>query len=361
VIDLASIGFDAFFSSALERCGIPGVPARIAAEHRGVLEAWWAGGTGRARLPGRLRRALADGGLPGAGDWVVLGSPPGPAGPADVEALLPRRSVFTRGAPGRASRLQIIAANVDVVFVVTGLDADWSPRRVERYVALVWASGARPVVLLNKADLGGDVAGRTAAIEARCPAVPVHATSALRVEGLDAIRSHLGEGRTAALVGSSGAGKSTLVNALLGEERLATRPTRRRDGRGTHTTTSRRLTLLPGGGVLLDTPGMRELVVHEEQGLGTVFEDVAALSTRCRFRDCRHDTEPGCAVREAIAAGRLPEERLEHFRALEREALAWQRRHDQRLQREAEREWGRRIREVHRWLAAGRGDPRGRA
>ncbi|MBN1336652.1 MAG: ribosome small subunit-dependent GTPase A [Deltaproteobacteria bacterium] len=353
-MDLASIGFDEFFQAAFRRFGRPGVPARIAAEHRGAFEVWWTGGSAPARLSGRLRRASE--GQPGVGDWVVLQAPPGPGGPAIAEALLPRRSVFTRGAAGRSSRVQVVAANVDVVFTVSGLDADFNPRRIERYVALTWASGAQPVVLLNKADLPGDPTLHVAEIEARCPTVPVHAVSARLGEGLDAPRSHLGDGRTAALVGSSGAGKTTLINALLGEDRLVTRPVRQRDGRGTHTTTTRQLVRLPGEGLLLDTPGMRELLVHENNGVEVVFEDVATLATQCRFRNCQHENEPGCAVQEAIRAGRLTVERLDHFRALEREALAWQRRHDERLHRESERAWGRRIKEAQVRIKVKRGD-----
>jgi ribosome biogenesis GTPase len=234
----------------------------------------------------------------------------------------------------------VIAANVDRVFVVCGLDADFNVRRIERYLARVWASGAQPAVVLNKADICDDLTGRVAEVEECCVGVPVHPVSALHSEGVEALRASIHDGLTVALVGSSGAGKSTLVNALLGEERMPTGAVRARDGRGRHVTTHRELVLLPGGGLLLDTPGMRELQLVDEEGLGAVFGDIAALAARCRFRDCRHDTEPGCAVKAAAESGELAAERLEHYRKLEREARAYELRHDEHKRRQAERVWG---------------------
>jgi ribosome biogenesis GTPase / thiamine phosphate phosphatase len=195
-------------------------------------------------------------------------------------------------------------------------------------------------VILNKADLCESSATRVREVEGRCPAVPVVATSALHAQGLAEIRAGVGEGLTAAFVGSSGAGKSTLVNALLGEQRMATGGVLDRDGQGCHVTTHRHLVFLPGGGLLLDTPGMRELQVFDEDGLDAVFEDVTALSARCRYRDCRHQSEPGCAVNEAVAKGEIAAERLESYQKLEREAQAYERRHDERLRRQSERVWG---------------------
>lgn len=339
VYGLPALGFGPFFEEQLQRW-TAAIPARIAAEHRGTYEVWSEAGTGQARLAGRLRHELEEDELPGVGDWVALKESPGPDRIAVIEQVFERRTVFTRGAASRQVRAQVIAANVDLVFVVCGLDADFNIRRIERYLARIWASGAPPAVILNKADVCENAATRVLEVEARCPGVPVHATSALRVEGLAAIRTCIGEGLTAAFVGSSGAGKSTLVNALVGEERMMTGGVRASDGRGCHVTSHRQLLLLPDGGLVLDTPGMRELQIFEEDGLNVAFDDIANLAAQCRFRDCRHDTEPGCAVKAAVASGEIAAERLEHYRKLEREALAYERRHDERLRRQSERVWG---------------------
>lgn len=196
------------------------------------------------------------------------------------------------------------------------------------------------MVVLNKADLCSDTAARVAEVESHAIGVPVHVISALHSEGIGAVRARIHGGTTVALVGSSGAGKSTLVNALLGEERMHTGPVRARDGRGSHVTTRRQLVLLPGGGLLLDTPGMRELQLLDEDGIDTVFGDIAALASRCRYRDCRHDSEPDCAVKEAIASGALDADRLGHYRELEDEAQSNELRHDEHRRRQAERVWG---------------------
>jgi ribosome biogenesis GTPase / thiamine phosphate phosphatase len=341
MLELSDLGFGPFFERQLYPATAgEGTPARIAAEHRGAYEVWSPTGSGPARLAGRLRRELSPSDLPAAGDWVILTLPPAPDRPGVIDRVLARRTVFTRGAAGRQARAQVVAANVDLVFAVCGLDADFSVRRIERYLARIWASGAQPGVVLNKADLGADARERADQVARRCPGVPIHLTSALRREGIDAVRACIVAGMTAAVVGSSGAGKSTLVNALLGEGRMATGAVRARDGRGQHVTTRRQLVLLPGGGLLLDTPGMRELQLADEDGLDAAFGEIAALAMRCRFRDCRHNTEPGCAVKDAVASGALETGRLEHFRALEREARAYELRHDERLRRQAGRQWG---------------------
>ncbi len=347
--ELSALGFGPFFECQLQ-C-VPGhaaTPARIAAEHRGAFEVWSATGPGPAHLAGRLRRELEEVGPACVGDWVILDDPPTPDRTAVIDRVLARRTVFTRGAAGRQARAQVIAANVDLVFAVCGLDADFNIRRIERYLARIWASGAQPAVVLNKADICDDPAARAAQVGGHCPGVPIHVTSALHSDGVAAVRSLIYPGVTVALVGSSGAGKSTLVNALLGEARMATGKPRVRDGRGCHVTTRRQLVLLPGGGLLLDTPGMRELQLVDEEGLDAVFGDIAALAAGCRFRDCRHNAEPGCAVREAVESGALAAERLEHFRALEREGRAYERRHDEKLRRQFERRWGQLSDEVAR-------------
>ncbi|MBN1611579.1 MAG: ribosome small subunit-dependent GTPase A, partial [Polyangiaceae bacterium] len=321
VHELSALGFGPFFERQLEWTeGHEVIPARIAVEHRGAYEVWSRTGAGRAQLAGRLRSELEDAGAPGVGDWVVVSHPPGPEHTTAIQRVLTRRTVFTRGVAGRQARSQVVAANVDLVFAVCGLDADFSVRRIERYLARIWASGAEPAVILNKADVCDDLAGCISAVESHGVGVPIHVTSALCSQGIDALRACIRDGMTVALVGSSGAGKSTLVNALLGEERMRTGDVRASDGRGRHITTHRQLVLLPGGGLLLDTPGMRELQLLDEEGIDDVFGDIVALACHCRFRDCSHESEPGCAVKAAVQSGRLDGERLEHYRQLEREA-----------------------------------------
>ena len=338
---LSSLGFGPFFSTQLEiQDGATVICARVAAEHRGAYEEWSEAGSGRAQLTGRLRLDLEDAALPGAGDWVVVRDAPSFDRTTVIEQVLARRTVFTRGSAGRETRAQVVAANVDLVFAVCGLDADYNIRRIERYLARIWASGAQPVVILNKADLCEDVPSRIQEVESLCAGVPVHAMSALLGEGLETARAYIRDGMTVALAGSSGAGKSTLVNALLGEERMRTGEVSTGHGRGRHITTSRQLVFLPGGGLMLDTPGMRELQLAGEDGLDSVFGDIAVLANQCRYRDCRHDAEPGCAVKAAVEAGELDAVRLEHFRKLEREAQAYELRHDEHKRRQAERVWG---------------------
>ena len=341
--DLLSLGFDPFFSAQLDAWDDPAlIPARVAAEHRGAYEVWTALGGGSALLSGRLHHELDDADRPTAGDWVALRSEPAPDAPALIERRFARRTVFTRGVAGTESRAQVVAANVDVIFAVTGLDGSFNLNRIQRYLARIYAGGARPVIVLNKADLCEDAASMQREVERRAPGVPVLAVSALAGEGLEAIRASIAPGATAAFLGSSGAGKSTLINALAGLATMSTGAVREGDAKGRHTTTHRQLVRLPGGGLVLDTPGMRELQLLDADGLDAVFPTVAALAASCRFADCGHDGEPGCAVQAAVASGALDEEALAHWRKLEREARANARRQDVRLRREEERAWGRR-------------------
>jgi len=333
--ELPALGFGPFFEQQLT--GGEAIPARIAAEHRSGYKVWSNLGEGAARMAGRLARTLDGESRPCVGDWVTLDSPPAAGGTAIIDGVLARRTVFTRGAVGPRARAQVVAANVDVVFVVCGLDGDYNVRRIERYLARIWASGAHPVVVLNKADVCGDIDVRVRDVGRACLGVSVLVTSALCADGIDDIREHLGAGITAAFVGSSGAGKSTLINALLGEDRMATNEIRVRDGRGCHTTTHRQLFLLPEGGLLMDTPGMRELQLLDEEGLGAVFADIEDLSVRCRYRDCTHQSEPGCAVREAVDEGELSPDRYDHYLKLEAEAHANEVRHDERRRRAGDR------------------------
>jgi ribosome biogenesis GTPase len=277
--------------------------------------------------------------LPVVGDWVAVES--GAAGKPAIQAVLPRRTKFSRRAAqdtdSEAAREQIIAANVDVLFVVAALGEDVSARLLERYLTLAWESGARPVILLTKADLEGDPNAVAAEISAIGGEVPVVAVSARTGFGFDVLRSHLGPGVTGALVGPSGVGKSTLVNALVGEDLLAT-GSLQADGTGRHTTTRRQLVSLPGGGLVVDNPGMRELHLWlADEGLEEAFPEIAELESECRFSDCRHETEPGCAIQAALADGRLAPERWQSYRELQRELAELEERLARRVRSRARR------------------------
>jgi ribosome biogenesis GTPase len=245
--------------------------------------------------------------------------------------VLPRKSRFSRRAAGTVTQEQIVAANIDTVFLVAGLDRDFNPRRIERYLVVAWDSGASPVIVLNKADLIHDVTARIEEVEALREGVSVHAVSCLTPKTLDVLRTYLGEGQTVALLGSSGVGKSTIANRLIGRDVLRTRTVRESDSRGRHTSTNRQLVLLEDGGVLIDTPGLREIQLWETaDGLSGTFEDIELLASECRFRDCRHRGEPGCAVVDAVNAGNLAPERLASFHKLQDEQAYQSRRQDER-------------------------------
>ena len=343
---LERFGWSSFFESGFSSlCGQGLVPARVLREERGRLLVVSEAGERPAETAGRLlHRASSRLDLPAVGDWVALrpGAPAGRAdsgdGPAIVEAVVPRRNRIVRKAAGEAVRPQVLVANVDVLLVAIGLDADFNVRRLERYVALAWESEARPVVVLTKADACGDVAARVADAGAAAPGAPVVAVSAVTGAGLDALAPHLAPGRTLALAGMSGVGKSTLANRLLGVEAQAVRDVRGSDGRGRHATTRRDLFLLPSGALLIDTPGMRELLPWDGGGAAG-FSDVAALAEGCRYRDCAHGLEPGCAVREALELGRLDAGRLASFEKLRREEAWLARRRDAGLARVEKERW----------------------
>ncbi len=340
---LHSFGFSSFFLSQLDPSELDTLPVgRVATLHHEQATLLTAAGARPAAIGGRLRHA---GELPAVGDWVVVEGDD----LLRVVRVLDRASVFRRRGPD--DRVQVIAANVDTVFVVGSLDADFSIRRFERYLAAVHASGAAPVIVLTKCDLVDDPLPHIRAAERAAGAVPVVAASVVRGEGRDALLGFVGPGRTAAFTGSSGVGKSTLVNWLCGVELAATGEVRAADAKGRHTTTTRTLVPLPGGGLLLDTPGMRGFGVDEDAALDTVFADVAAVAARCRFGDCGHGGEPGCAIAAALASGELDPARLAAWDRLQREAahaarladaelaradkLRWKKIHQQQRAREA--------------------------
>jgi ribosome biogenesis GTPase len=329
------VGFGPFFSSqiSLEELRSSFVGRAVADRGRSLLVRF-PDGDHPVVVPGRLR---AEGVFPVVGDFVVAG--PGPD--RTITRVLERRTRLSRNVAGGATAEQLLAANVDVVFVVQGLDEGPNQRRLERTLAAVHAGGAEPVIVLTKPDLAEDLAGVLAEARGAAPGVEVEVASGLTGEGIAALAARLRPDRTGVLVGPSGAGKSTLTNALLGREAQRTAPVRASDDRGVHTTSGRELFSLPGGGALVDVPGIRELRLWDASGLEATFDDIAALAARCRFRNCSHETEPGCAVREAVAAGCIAAVRVESHRKLALE-----------LARQAERREGGAARaERERWKA----------
>ena len=329
--DLASLGWDAEFAAAFARYQARGhQPGRVIRMDRGIATVATARGTDRASLGGaHLLRASRDPlALPCAGDWVVVRTWPDKR--LTVEDVLPRRTQVIRAGAAVEPRGQVLAANLDVAAVVEPMDPEPNIGRVERLLALAWDSGARPVVLLTKADLVGDPDLVAAQVGDAAPGVAVHPVSAETGLGLETIRGYVGRGRTLGLLGASGAGKSTLVNALAGTTVMATQQIRRSDGRGRHTTTFRSLIPLPGLGAVLDTPGLRSVGVFDG-GLDHTFADIEALALGCRFPNCQHSGEPDCEVWLAVENGELSHRRLESWRKLQRE-LVWQlRRREVRL------------------------------
>jgi ribosome biogenesis GTPase / thiamine phosphate phosphatase len=330
-LNLQEIGWDDGFAAALqphENC----IPGRVSAQHRGEYDGLTEGGELRAHLAGRLRHEASSGAdLPAVGDWVALSD-------TVIQAVLPRRTAFARKVNLGAAEAQVLAANVDTIFLVTGLDADFSPHRLERYLTLAWESGASPAIVLTKADLCDDTLDALLQAEQVAVGVPVHVVSNLTGEGIDELAVHLAPAQTVALLGSSGVGKSSLANRLLGHEAQSTKELAE-DGTGRHTTTARQLFRLPGGALLVDTPGLREVQLWDaDEGIEQAFADVDELAAGCRFNDCAHRREPGCAVQEAIDEGRLPRERLQSYRALQRELERLAAKQDARLRSERRKE-----------------------
>jgi ribosome biogenesis GTPase / thiamine phosphate phosphatase len=331
---LRELGWNDELAEQLE----PGhVPGRVAAAHRGAFDVWTEAGSVRSRLPGR---AMHDGLDVGVGDWVGLRD-------GLIRTVLPRRSAIVRNAAGLTTTAQTLAANVDVAFVVSSLGPDLEPRRIERYLVTIWESGATPEIVLTKADRLDDPWPLVAEVEAVALGVPVHVVSALTGNGCEELRARIAAGTTSVLLGSSGVGKSTLVNRWLGDDVMDTRETREDDDEGRHTTTHRQLLVLPGGGLVIDTPGLRELQLWDvgSAGLETTFADVEELAAQCRFNDCTHTHEPGCAVLIAVEIGELPGERLHSWRKLQRELHAIAIRHDALARKEELRKWKLRARE----------------
>ncbi len=317
-MQLDDLGWTAALDDAFRSFAADGmIPARVAIERRAGYLLYSAHGEMTATLAGRTRHTAAtQSEWPVVGDWVAVHTGDRPV----IHATLPRRSKFSRKVAGHHVREQLVAANVDTVFVVTSVGSDLNARRIERYLALTWESGAEPVVIISKVDLEADRAATDTALDAVLRGTPCVRVSCATGDGMDAVRAYVRRGRTIALVGSSGVGKSTLVNGLLGEERQHVNELRRGGGKGRHTTTHRELLLVPGGGIVLDTPGMRELHLWDANaGVAAAFDEIDAAAASCKFRDCQHDAEPGCAVRAAVESGDIAPERHLSFLKLQAE------------------------------------------
>lgn len=321
-MNLQELGWSPFFAAALERLAEPEcLPARVAVQMiSGKYLLYCDDGEVPGEVAGRLQY-LATGpqDLPAVGDWVAVRAVASERRAVIVD-ILPRRTKFSRRAVGKRAEEQVVAANVDVIFVVQALDRTLNLRLLERYIVIASESGARPVVLLNKSDLCERLEEIRTAVERVAAGAPVHTLAARHGVGVDVVTNYLAAGVTGAVLGSSGVGKSTIINRLLGADYFPTQDVRGIGDKGRHTTTRRELVVLPGGGLLIDTPGMRELqLLAGTGGLEAAFGDVETLALECKFRDCRHDEEPGCAVRQALEDGRLPQERFASYRKLLRE------------------------------------------
>ncbi len=322
--DLAA-AFAALKLAAGSACG------RVVEQHRDRWLVQLETGPSDARIPS----ASFDGSHPVTGDWVVFEPGPVSTDPLSIIAVLPRRSAISRGAALTGATEQVLAANIDIIWIIHGLDTPPNLRRLERYLAVAWESGALPEIVLTKADLAGDAAAVVSGLGATSTGVDVHLVSIEHPESIRDLGARLKPGRTIALLGPSGAGKSTLINALAGTPLAATNTVRERDRKGRHTTTRRELFRIPGGALLLDTPGLRELRVWDlTEGLAHAFPEIEELSTACRFRDCRHEAEPGCAVLAALASGDLDRDRLKSFRKLRAEAAHVERKANPRARAE---------------------------
>lgn len=340
-MNLNSLGWSNFFAATFAPYNAQGrVPGRVTIAHRDRYQVYTEYGEVTATVSGTFRRQLTDTqDAIAVGDWVVL-QMQAEQSTAIIHAVLPRRSKFSRKLAGTTTQEQLIATNLDTVFIICGLDYDFNLNRIERYLIVTWESGASPVIVLSKADICTDLATKVAAVEAIALGVPIVPISVVTQQGLDLLQTYLRPGQTVALLGSSGVGKSTLTNELMGEAVQAVQSVRQHDSKGRHTTTRRELLQLPNGALLIDSPGMRELQLWSgDEGLADTFADIEQVAQRCRFRDCQHEAEPGCAVQAAIAIGELRSERLQHYQKLQRELEYMHQKQDQRASLNSKARW----------------------
>ena len=354
-MELVNLGWSDCFAHSFAPYADQGYCAgRVAVVHRSQYHLFTEQGDLTATLTGKFRHQIQTSeDFPAVGDWVVFQEAAGDVKQGLIEAVLPRKSQFSRQAAGSRTAAQVVAANVDTLFLISGLDQDFNLRRIERYLVMAWESGASPVIVLNKVDLCRDLDQTIMAVEDIAFGVPIVALSALRQNNLEALNPYLKPGHTIALLGSSGVGKSTLTNQLLGDEIQATQTVREDDSKGRHTTTSRTMLQLPSGALLIDTPGMRELQLWlVEDSLDETFGDIETLAQQCRFRDCQHHSEPGCAIQTALASGELSPKRFGSYQKLQKEQAYLHRRHDQQAQRNSKARWKsitRTLRQNARW------------
>ncbi|HEX3048170.1 MAG TPA: ribosome small subunit-dependent GTPase A [Bacillota bacterium] len=338
-MDLQQFGWNDYFETEFKPYAVAGYQAgRVFLEHKHLYQVYTIFGEIQGEISGKLRfNNSGSGDFPAVGDWVALSIRPEEKR-GTIQAILPRRSLFSRKAAGQETIRQVMAANFDSVFVMTSLNRDFNQRRLERYLVLAWESGASPVVVLSKADLCADVEEKVALASSAAPGVPIHVISATQGVGLEPLYPYLGTGKTIAILGSSGVGKSTLSNALAGQKLLEVQTIREDDDRGRHTTTHRQLVLLPQGGMVIDTPGLRELSLwNGDEGLDNVFTEIEALARQCRFSDCNHQDEPGCAVKAAISEGSLEPKRYESYLKLRKEMVYMESKQNQRIRIEQKR------------------------
>ena len=341
VTDLTTFGWDEFFEANFRTyAGGDYTCGRVALEHKNFFRVYTERGEVLAEISGKLRHeAMNRRDLPAVGDWVVIRSRP-EGDRVMIHAVLPRRTSFVRKTAGSRTEEQIVGANIDTVFLVASLNQDFSVRRIERYLVTAWESGASPILILSKADLCDRVSDRINEVQTVARGVPVHAISVVTGSGFDDVAQYFKRGQTVALLGSSGVGKSTLINQLIGNDHLKVQTVREQDDRGRHTTTHRELILLPGGGLVLDTPGMRELQLWDgDESLQLVFDDIEALAGECYFTDCRHQDEPRCAVREALGAGTIDSGRYESYEKLQKELKYQARRKDKLSEIVEKKKW----------------------